>query len=373
MWPPSQDVFSYTAAERPWTNLSWLFDVVVAGVYSLTGAIGLTILKAIAAGTAFALVVHTSRFGVSTWCGSVLAAILLLACFPQFTAKPEILTLLGLSVVLWIIHRWRDSEGQRSLWTLVPVILIWANLDPRAFLGLLLIFLYALGQSVGRLLGKPGQGGDDQGRHLWMVFAASLVAAMISPFGWHVLGSPLQLYGVEYPAFREYYGDVVVEGRVVSPDGLQYLPIFSGDFWAGLNYQAIAGLFLGLAAVVSLSLNWNNVDWGHVFCFVGFGALAMAGSHELVPASLVFCVIATLNAQQWYQANFRQSYSVETSELLFTRGGRALTVLALFTMSYLAVSGRLGGPNNRRTGFGWHSSLETRIDGYPRRPGGIVR
>src|SRR5690242_2665013 len=32
--PPRTDVFSSTAADRPWVNLSWLFDAALAGVYA---------------------------------------------------------------------------------------------------------------------------------------------------------------------------------------------------------------------------------------------------------------------------------------------------------------------------------------------------
>ncbi len=54
----------------------------------------------------------------------------------QLTFEPQLITLLGLSLTLWIILRWQHSKTSASLWPLVPVFLLWCNMDPRAFFGL---------------------------------------------------------------------------------------------------------------------------------------------------------------------------------------------------------------------------------------------
>jgi hypothetical protein len=368
MWPPANDVFSYTAAERPWVNLSWMFDVTLAGLYYVVGATGLSVIQALIVGITFGVIVHNSRSGVSTWWGSVAAAGVLLVCFPQFAMRPELVTLLCLAVVLLMLNRWREASGTTHLWWLVPLFVVWANFDSRMFLGLALLLLYAAGQSVGRMFGRAGQLDTPAVKHLWCVVGACLLASLVNPSGYGAVLSPLSLYGVEYPAFRFYYG-------ASCPS--DYLPMTSELFWQGLSYNTIAGLLLAVAALVTLSLNWERVDWGYLFAFVGFSGFSMAAGHELAAASIVFCVIATLNAQCWYQENFRQTYSVEMSELIFSRVGRAVTVVVLFAMAYLSVSGRLGGPAGRRTGLGLHSSLNSAISGldedlansYDDRPG----
>ena len=35
--PNGADLFSYTASDRQWVNLAWLFDIAAAGVYSVGG------------------------------------------------------------------------------------------------------------------------------------------------------------------------------------------------------------------------------------------------------------------------------------------------------------------------------------------------
>ncbi len=40
---PQTDPFSFTAAEAPWTNHEWLSDVVLGGIYTVGGDVGLSV------------------------------------------------------------------------------------------------------------------------------------------------------------------------------------------------------------------------------------------------------------------------------------------------------------------------------------------
>jgi len=356
--PPRTDVFSYTAADRPWINFNWLFDLIAAGVFAAAGAVGLSFFKAILAAVAVGIVVHTSKPEISTWWGSVCAGLSLLVWYPQFTMRPEIVTLLGLAVTFWLLHRWKEEQNSKPLWLLVPVFLLWSNLDPRMFLGLCLLLLYAVGRSCGAMFGFRSSSDSKFLRmQLWKVVGICFVVSLVNPFGWHVLSAPLTLYGIEYPAFREYFP------VVRSLEALQFFPLTSSQFWDFFNQWTMAGLLLVMIAAVTFVLNWERVDFGHFLVYLGFVGFSIAGSHELAPAAVICSVIATLNAQEWYKATFRQTYSVEFNELLFSRGGRAITVIGIFSLAYLAISGYLDGANGRRTGFGFHNQLQTALDG----------
>lgn len=349
--PPATDVFSYTASERPWVNLSWLFDVVLAGLYAVSeSAVALTVLKALIVTVTFILIVHTSRSGVSTWWGSILAALAILAGYPQFTARPEVVTLLGLAVTLAVLNRWEHAATGR-IWMLPGVFLLWGNLDHRMFLGLSLLLLYTAGRGIGAFLGRASADESSRQRQLWLVLGACLLAALVNPFGWKSITVPLTLYGTEYPA------------AISAAGKLEYLPMFDARFWERLNHQAFAGLLLLMAGLVALVLNRKSVNPSYVLVYGGFVAFAVLSGHELAPAALVACVIATLNAQEWYRDNFRQTYSVEMGELLFSRGGRAVTVLAFFGLAFLAISGRLGATTEWRIGLGFHRSLKAAMSG----------
>ncbi|MDB5342541.1 MAG: hypothetical protein JWP89_918 [Schlesneria sp.] len=350
--PPSKDVFSYTANDRPWINLSWMFDLVAAGIHAVSGGIGLSILQGVLAGLAFGLLVHTHRSGIRTWWGSICAVLALLVCYPQFTAQPELISLLGLSLVLWLVQRADETANSRLLWSCVGVIWLWSQLDTRAFLGWLLLICLAAGES----LRKSDQAA--QRRALWWKVAlASFAVTIIHPFLWQSWLSPIRLFAIDYPALQHSF---TRPGTIE----LGFYPITQSAFWLSINHDTIAALVLFAATLVSLFLNRERVHPGQVIAVVVFNALACLATHEFAAASLVNCVVCTINAQSWYRQRFGQIYSIDWRELLFSRGGRAVTVVSFFALAWLVISGRIEGPEGRRTGLGFGQNLQTQMDSY---------
>ncbi len=367
--PPATDVFSLTATDRAWVNLGWGTDLVLAGLYALPGQdICLTLFAAAVAGLTLGLLVHISRPGLPNWWTSVLATVALLAAFPQFVAGPESITLLGLAVQLWLLHRFGLTGRPRDLWALVGVQLLWVNLDPRAWIGLLVLVLYGLGEWLGARQDRPGLGGPQQRKLYWQVTLGVGLACLLNPFHIHSLLAPLALYGTEYPALRAY--NVLLLDQSVSMDRLQYYPLTAIVYhqghwfnWSWLNFHVIAGVLVLVAAGVTLFLNRRRADSGHVAVLLGLTLLSLMGVRELAPAALVAAVLAGLNAQDWYRVTFPQEYTVEPRELLFSRGGRALTVLAFFAVALLGILGWLTPENGRKLGLGLDARLAAAVDG----------
>src|SRR5690606_35921766 len=121
------------------------------------------------------------------------------------------------------------------------------------------------------------------------------------------------------------------------------------EFWQQLNHSTVAALALAVLTAASMILNRARLPLAHVAAFAFANAVAVAAAHELALASIVNAMICTVNAQTWYLVRFGQVYSIRTSELLFSRGGRAVTVLTLFGLAWLTVSGRIDGPDGTRT------------------------
>ena len=180
-----------------------------------------------------------------------------------------------------------------------------------------MLFRSGTGELLGTVLGHAALSVAHR-KHFWKVLGTCVVASVLNPFGGHSLWSPVVLYGTEYPAWRAY----VTTGS--GWEGTGVLSLWNPGLWnSGLGrLPLIAGLLVVLSALVSLTLNVRRSNLGDWLALVGFAALASIASHELAAASLVACVIGTLNAQQWYQSKFRQTYSIAPSELLFTRGGQ---------------------------------------------------
>lgn len=359
-WPPANDVFSYTASDRPWLNNSWLFDLSLSGVYGVLGDSGLTLVKMLVLGITFYVIVHLCQRQISTWWGAILAVLALIACFPQITATPELITILGVVLTLRCLRTWQEHDSLRALWAIVPLFLLWANLDSRVYLGILLLLLYVLGETVAAMINRSSLNDDTDYKTLWMVFGGSLVATLLNPVGWHSLTAGLSYYSVEYPLMRSmFYG-------TLRPEELGYFSMTSPLFWKSLNHYTVAAFILILLTTVSFALNQVKISFGQLFVFISFCGLSILASHELVVTSILCAVFANINFQQWYSDNFRQTYSVETKELLFSRGGRAVTVLTFFVLAYFIVCGRFQGPGATRhaIGMGFSPSLNRSIEGY---------
>jgi len=354
--PPALDVFSYTAVEQRWVNLSWLFDLCTAGIYALSGGVGLTIVQGLLAGTAIGLLAHCHRPGIRTWWGSICTALTLLACYPQFTMQPELITLVGLAGVSYMVFSVEDGFATTRLWRLVPFIWVWSQFDNRAFLGWTVLVFMAAGESLrGSIMGSAPE--TNQSRVWWRIAGASIAATAIHPFLWESWLSPWRVYVIDYPALRQLFP---------RPSAVEILfyPISFPDFWNSASHGTVAAIVLFISTLVVMFLNRERLHPGHVLVVMAFNGLACAATHELAAASFVNCAICSVNAQVWYRQRFGQIYAVDWRELLFSRGGRAATVISFFALAWLVISGRIDGPDGKRTGFGFAHRLAIQMHAF---------
>lgn len=439
LWPPAQDAFSYTAAERTWINLGWMSDVIFSVVYETLGATGLSLLTGLIAATTFYLLSQISRPGLPTWWGSVCAALALLACHLQFTAMPEIVTLLGAVWVLRNLTQWSNTGNRGHLWCLVASLAVWSNLDSRAYVGAGMVALYLIGTALSRYLrpgaasalavaepaksvnadaivsetssaksdgadsaeddtaaesreadsnGGPGsdassataaehpgedseqsEGGSDQTDSEETVRPGSLVdlamcaggcvlALMLNPFGWHAILAPLSYYGSEVIVLRYYHF-----ASTERPEILQLFGLLEPGLFEFVNHHIVAGLLVILASLVLSGLAVRRFDAGLTLIILA-GVVACLFCLQTLPvAALAAAAAATLAGQDWYRDRFRQTYSTDRREVLFSRGGRAVTVLALAVTAWMGISGRLIGVDGAQPGLGLSAQLEMKVEG----------
>ena len=352
--PPSTDVFSYTASDRRWVNLAWLFDLFTASIHAVSGGIGLSIVQGVLAAVAFGLLVHAQRSAIRTWWGSVCAVLALLVCYPQITMQPELITLVGLAATLYLVFRAEEASSTKQLWLLIPLIWVWSQLDNHAFLGLLLLLCFVVGESLRRC--AIDDEAATQRRRLWWRLAGGAIAVLlVHPFLWESWLSPIRLYLADYPALRSLYPRPTA-------NELPFYSIAFPQFWMSANHSTIAAIVLLVATIIVLFLNRERLNIAHLLSVIVFNGLACLATHELAAASFVNCAVCAVNAQVWYRHRFGQVYSVDWRELLFSRGGRAVTVLSFFTLAWLVISGRIDGPDGRRTGVGFDQSLAIQMD-----------
>jgi hypothetical protein len=188
---PWTDPFSLTLGGTPWTAHEWLSELAMAAAYQLAGLSGVLIL----AGATAALAVGLLAMHLRRWVDplpAVVVMIFAIACTaPSLLVRPHVLAMPILE--LWtaglLLAR---SQGTRPSYWLLPAMTLWANLHGSFPFGLALVVPFAL-EAVFADPPSWRRSARD-----WAVFlAASLAAAMITPYGWHSLLLPVRLLGMQ--------------------------------------------------------------------------------------------------------------------------------------------------------------------------------
>lgn len=185
---PTQDIFSYTAADQPWTAHEWLADVLMGFSYSAAGWWGILLFYALAlAGLGGILAAH-ARHWLEPLAAMILVGWMVAGTMPFILARPHVLAWLPLALWTVALLRARDADGTPPLHA-VWVMVLWANLHGSFIFGLVLIGPFA---AEALFAAAPERRVAVLTR--WAVFgSAALLACLVTPFGLSGLLFPLQL------------------------------------------------------------------------------------------------------------------------------------------------------------------------------------
>ena len=196
--PVTTDQFSYTEAGRPWFNIPWLFQWFHAFLYDFVYglvpvdktdptanqakaeqiAIGtLVVFDALVRFLTAGLILKFRHRGPGLWWSAVCMTLALGVIYhpivgilmggiagPSFVS-PSTWGLFLLALELWILFRAFFQGRGFGLWLLVPIFLLWVNVDESFLFGLAVLAASALGYVIDRgrtdaLLERPGEVGE---------------------------------------------------------------------------------------------------------------------------------------------------------------------------------------------------------------------
>jgi tetratricopeptide (TPR) repeat protein len=253
------DPFTYTQADIPWINRTWLSDVVHFNTHSMLGD-GLVLLKAAVVAVIAGLMIAAggTRRGVAV--GATMIG--LAAMGPHLALRPELWSGLFFAFTLfWLQRPISDGSARSQLRADGPLLLgfaLWANFDEWSLLGPALVGLYAA----------------FEGRR-WPTFAVGLLCCLLNPHHIHGLALPLVELTATWPrATWDSLSDVacvphsafgllvalsavsLVANRTKfdAPDALAWLALLIASFWC-----EPAKMFFAILAGPMAARNF--VDW----------------------------------------------------------------------------------------------------------------
>ena len=190
---PTLDPYSHTMSDWGWVEHAWLTDVVIGGLYSLFGGLGIILLFGTITVSAWLLASSLAPCGRAVrWLACILS---LWVALPYLGARTQLITLLGLAVLLRILKRWQTGQPWIR-WCIPPLFLLWANLHGGFAAGLFVLGLLIGTTAVIRWMSDRSMlftSGLDEELFSWsdltrlmLITVVSVLVTFANPYGWRL-------------------------------------------------------------------------------------------------------------------------------------------------------------------------------------------
>jgi hypothetical protein len=304
----------------------------------------LSVAKALVVTLAFGILIAIRRPQYSLWPWAAVACVAVLAAAPQFQLRPLVVSILFLSVTLYLLFRLpHKANPQQFLIAIGVTFWLWANCDRWFFLGPLALALLVLGDLIQKKAlnapDDPPAEGDDEplGRlpdtvTLAKALGIGVLVCMLNPHHVRVWDLPVEL---TKPSGFE--GELRLRVLLLSPTDSLYVD--RPELGYNMNGLAYAVLFLAGAAL--LGFGPARVRVAHIALFVGFAVLSLL-SITAIPFFAVVAVpliAAQLNA---FSARVElKTWGDPKSRILFLGSsvGRIASILAVCALCAIAYPG----------------------------------
>lgn len=190
-----RDLFSFSRQGEPWFAWEWLSDVFFALLHQ-AGSLQAVALFGMVAGALYCGIVfrHMIWQGVNLWIALPLAFLAFGSVTLHLLARPHLFTLLLVPAVVWWIEADRRCPT-RSIWLLVPLAALWANLH-----GGWLALIALLGLASAGAAAEAWQGNTQwhQARRYGLLAVLCAAASLVNPYGWKLHAHIWQYLRADY-------------------------------------------------------------------------------------------------------------------------------------------------------------------------------
>ena len=182
---PFTDPFSLYGMNRPWIAYSWLFELILLGLYRLFGLIGV-IGYAVLGTLGIAVALHSliARYEKNVPRALALTIFGVAAMSQVFWPRSYLISIFFFTVELHVLFSVRDSGRTRPLLLLPPLLALWANFHIQFVYGLIVIGIAATEPVLEHLLPQTWVEPRTRvgARPLWAVFAACIAMSLATPY-----------------------------------------------------------------------------------------------------------------------------------------------------------------------------------------------
>jgi hypothetical protein len=356
----STDPFSVSAADRPWIDVHWLFQLGAYAVHEGFGLTGLVLAKCGLLGAgAVILAAALGRRAAADWSRALFMTLLLAALFSArslLLLRPVVVSLVFLALFFYVLET-VQRRGQTSwLWALPGLQVLWANFQGLSALGPAVVAAYVVAAGAAALrAGKSWPFAPEVARGLpvfrhFKALALALVgcglACGVTPFGLRAFALPLLLAGRLLPGSENLYAHAVAEN--VPPYLLERYT--GGEFWH-LKW------FLGVLALATLAAG-RRLRLSHALLVLGFTLLALMSNRNVLLLYWMATPIAALYLAPALRRSLRAPRLAGARHVLISLNAAAVLVLLGFTSAAAARETSLAEPTPFRAPSASAAQLE---------------
>lgn len=354
--------FAYTAAsDVVATNPSWLYDVgsyglFQAGALEVLGArfAPLVVTKVIFVVMAVALLLTLRYRGPTLAWHSLCVLLALLALGSWLDVGPQAAAYLLLAASLVVWHRATSGGSAMTLYLLIPIAILWANLDMSFLVLPMVTTVLGIGamlrrRSDGDVIELPGPGSGQ----LAIVMVGTWLAGFVSPYFWRNAVFPWTwtIWDIRYVPRDELahsgwagvWSWFATEGFMkfteAGEPAVDYDAYYANLFervgtWPMLAWMTLLGL-----AAVSFLLRPRPFPWSRLALLAFAFGLPWMAERWLPFSAVLLAYIASLNGQEYYLQRFGSDARTDFSWLI----GSQLARMGLIVLVFLALLGTLTG------------------------------
>ncbi len=258
---PRVDLFSFTAAGKPFIVQNWLAEIIFYSVYRAGGFALLIFLNAVLLVlTLLPVYLLCRQSSEKLWAG-VSAACLVSVCI-VCNLRPQVFSFLLFAIYYWLLSDYYAGKRSR-IWFLPILMVLWVNLHGAFLLGLGLAGIFLAGEGIESLLERTQRDaiGARPLAELALVFLFCWIATLANPETYHVYS---YLYTViQDPSSQQ----LVIEWQ---PPVISTAPGF---------FQFYLPFFL---TTLVLMLAGRRPSLTHLLLYVGFSAFGLTASRNSV-------------------------------------------------------------------------------------------
>ncbi len=199
---PRQDIFSYTHEGVEWTNVKWLFEVLITFIKNIGGAELVFVLQA---GVSLGILFFCQKIYLlqqqklnkiaENSIFNFVFLFALLAIDFRLIARPEMCSHILTAAFLYVFYKYEQEKKLKILYYLIPLQIFWANLHEGFGTGMVLMAAWAAGLFLNYFWDKNIKNETPKIPILpALVLLTASLSVVLQPYGFRMILHPYYIY-----------------------------------------------------------------------------------------------------------------------------------------------------------------------------------